>query len=57
MDEIARHQLWSRLDEVLGPGPAATLMELLDESYRMILARQRGLDRPIEPVIPFRESA
>lgn len=57
MDEVSRHELWCKLDEVLGPGPAATLMELLDESYRMILARQQGLDRPVEPVIPFRQSA
>ncbi len=29
LDEAARHELYTRLDELLGPGPTSTLMSLL----------------------------
>jgi hypothetical protein len=40
MDEISRHRLWCKADEVLGEECAALLMEYFRPAYEAIVARQ-----------------
>jgi hypothetical protein len=44
INEQARHELYGRLEEILGPGPAATLMEHLPPSGWADVAMRRDLD-------------
>jgi hypothetical protein len=44
IDEQSRHQLYRRLEEILGPGPAATLMEHLPPVGWADVATKRDLD-------------
>lgn len=37
--------LWSRLEDALGEAPAASLIEILEETYRSVL----GADLPMAP--------
>ena len=39
IEERDWQHLWSRLEDVLGEGPAATLVEILDEAYRSVVDR------------------
>jgi hypothetical protein len=61
IDEQSRHELYRRLEEILGPGPAATLMEHLPpvgwsdvvtrRDLEALEARQQGgLDRELGKV-------
>ena len=45
MDEISRHRLWCKADEVLGEECAAQLMEYFRPAYEAIVARQRRARR------------
>jgi hypothetical protein len=40
MDEIARHRLWSKADEILGEEDARVFMELYRPAYEALMARQ-----------------
>jgi hypothetical protein len=44
ISEQSRHQLYQRLEEILGPGPAATLMEHLPPVGWADVATKRDLD-------------
>jgi hypothetical protein len=44
VDERARHELHARLDELLGPGPAGTLMSYLPPVGWADVATKRDLD-------------
>ena len=48
IDERARHQLYLRLEEQLGPGAAATLMEHLPPTGWADVATKRDLDHIAE---------
>ena len=47
-DERARHQLFLRLEEVLGPRSAETLMELMPPVGRADVVTKRDLDLRLE---------
>jgi hypothetical protein len=44
IDEQSRHELYRRLEEILGPGPAATLMEHLPPVGWADVATKRDLE-------------
>lgn len=44
INEQSRHELYGRLEEILGPGPAATLMEHLPPLGWGDVATRRDLD-------------
>ncbi|HEX9236051.1 MAG TPA: hypothetical protein VF972_07205 [Actinomycetota bacterium] len=48
LDERSRHELFIRLEEVLGPGEATTLMEMLPPVGWADVATRRDLDQKID---------
>ena len=51
MNDLERHRLWSKWDEVLGEDSAGYLMELLRPAYESIIARQAAGESPPDAVI------
>ena len=48
LDERSRHDLFVRLEEVLGPGEATTLMEMLPPVGWSDVATKRDLDQKLD---------
>ena len=56
VNDLTRHRLWSRWDEVIGEECAASLMELLRPAYESLIARQLAGESPPDPVLELSPS-
>lgn len=56
MNDLARHRLWSKWDEVIGKESAGDLMELLRPAYESIVARQAAGEQAPDPVLELSPS-